>query len=129
MILSVKYSRLLILVSIFCITTLGYGQAKIEIKDAKKSFGFVKKGEIVKVDYTIKNVGTEPLIISDVEISCSCTTADYTEKPIPPGQSTTVTIIFDTKTTYDRQDRTVLLHSNDKSGPHKLRYKGVVLTK
>lgn len=103
-------------------------QAKVEIKDAKKNFGFVKKGEVVKVNYEVKNIGTEPLIITDIEIGCSCTTSEYDKKPIPPGQTTTVTIIFDTHTVYDRQDRTVLLKTNDKSSPHKLRYKGVVLT-
>lgn len=89
----------------------------------------MKKGELVKVDYEIKNAGTEPLVISNIEISCSCTTADFDHKPLLPGQSSTITVNFDTKTVYDRQDRTVLVHSNDKSGPHKLRYKGVVLNK
>jgi len=107
----------------------GFSQAKLEIDDAKKSFGFVKKGELVKLNYVITNSGKEPLVINEIEISCSCTSAEYDKKPVLPQQTTTVTIIFDTKTVYDRQDRVVLVHSNDKSGPHKLRYKGVVLTK
>jgi hypothetical protein len=107
----------------------GFAQAKLEIADAKKSFGFVKKGELVKVEYDISNKGNQPLLISDVEISCSCTTVDYPKQPIAPGQSAKVTVNFDTKTVYDRQDRTVNLISNDPHSPHKLRYKGVVLTK
>ncbi len=107
----------------------GFSQAKLEIKDAKKSFGFAKKGEVVKLNYDISNTGNEPLMINNIEISCSCTTVEYDKKPVLPTQSTTVTIIFDTKTVYDRQDRIVLVHSNDKNSPHKLRYKGVVLSK
>ena len=104
-------------------------QPKAEIKDAKKNFGFVKKGDVVKENYEITNKGNAPLLLKDVEIGCSCTTATFDVKPILPGHTSTVTIIFDTETTYDRQDRTVLLHSNDPKSPHKLRYKGVVLRK
>jgi hypothetical protein len=106
-----------------------YSQAKLEIDDAKKNFGFVKKGEVVKLDYMIKNSGDEPLIITSVEIGCSCTTVDYPKQPIAPGKSEKITVIFDTKTVYDRQDRVVFLKTNDDKGTTKLRYKGVVLVK
>ncbi|MBL7918798.1 MAG: DUF1573 domain-containing protein [Bacteroidia bacterium] len=101
----------------------------MEIKDAKKSFGFVKKGELVKLDYEITNSGKEPLIITDVEVSCSCTIVDFSKQPIAPGQTAKVTVNFDTKTVYDRQDRVVLLKSNDPNSPSKIRYKGIVLKK
>lgn len=104
-------------------------QAKLEVDDAKKNFGFVKKGEVVKLEYAIKNIGNEPLIITSVEIGCSCTTVDYPKQPIAPNKSEKVIINFDTKTVYDRQDRVVFLKSNDKKGSTKLRYKGVVLSK
>ncbi|MCW3076045.1 MAG: hypothetical protein JWO32_654 [Bacteroidetes bacterium] len=110
-----------------CVTAAG--QAKMKIKDAKKSFGFVKKGGIVRLEYEITNAGNAPLIISGTEISCSCTTAEYPKQPIAPGQSAKVIINFDTKTVYDRQDRIIELISNDSGSPHKLRYKGVVLAK
>ena len=106
-----------------------FAQPKMEIKDARKSFGFVKKGELVKLDYEITNTGTEPLIITDAEVSCSCTTVDFPKQPIAPGQTIKVIVNFDTKTVYDRQDRAVLLKSNDPKSPSKIRYKGVVLKK
>ncbi len=101
----------------------------MEIKDAKKSFGMVKKGEVVKLDYDFTNTGTEPLLITDVEVSCSCTTVDFPKQPIAPGQSAKVIVSFDTKTVYDRQDRVVLVKSNDPKSPAKIRYKGIVLRK
>jgi hypothetical protein len=106
-----------------------FAQAKLEIKDAKKNFGFVKKGEVVKMEYDITNTGKEPLLITGTEISCSCTSATYPQQPIAPGQNAKIEVQFDTKTVYDRQDRTLLILSNDPKGPHKLRFKGVVLTK
>lgn len=125
--MKIQYFLFTFLLLFFC--GLLNAQAKLAIKDAKKNFGFVKKGEVVKVQYDISNKGDQPLLISDAEISCSCTTVDYPKQPIMPGQSVKVIINFDTKTVYDRQDRTIELISNDPKGPHKLRYKGVVLTK
>lgn len=114
----------------FCFSIArGFCQAKVEVKDAKKNFGFVEKGELVRLDYEITNVGNQPLLLNKVEFTCSCTTAEFEKNPILPGKSTVVTLLFDTQPTYDRQDRTALLHSNDPKGPHKLRYKGVVLQK
>jgi len=120
--------NILILFLSICVSS-AMAQAKMEIKDAKKSFGFVKKGELVKLDYEISNTGTEPLMITEAEVSCSCTTVDFPKQPIAPGQTAKVTVNFDTKTVYDRQDRVVLLKSNDPKSPSKIRYKGVVLKK
>jgi hypothetical protein len=104
-------------------------QAKIKFDDAKQSFGFVKKGEIVSLDYQFTNEGTEPLLISDAKVQCSCTTVDFPKQPIAPGQKNKITVKFDTKTVYDRQDRIVEIVSNAKDSPAKIRFKGFVQKK
>lgn len=60
-------------------------KTEIEI-NSEYNAGKVIKGEIINANYEIENVGDEPLIISDVKGSCSCTIADYTDEPIPPGE-------------------------------------------
>lgn len=108
---------------------MAIAQAKMEIKDTKKNFGFVKRGEVVKLEYDLTNIGNEPLIINDAEVSCSCTTVDFPKQPISPNQSVKIFVSFDTKTVYDRQDRLVLLKSNDPKSPSRIRYKGIVSRK
>lgn len=98
-----------------------------KVKDPKFNFGFVKQGTIVKIEYDFQNTGTEPLIISNIEVSCGCTVADFPHYPIKPGESSIVLITFNTKEKYDRQDRTVEVISNASNSPTKLRFKGVVL--
>lgn len=123
------YFRTLIFL-VFLLTSLNaFAQAKMEITEAKKNFGFVKRGEVVNNEYEITNTGTEPLIISNAEVPCSCTTVDFPKQPILPGQKAKVTVSFNTTTVYGRQDRVVYLISNDPNGPHKLRYKGTVSNK
>ncbi|MBK9286075.1 MAG: DUF1573 domain-containing protein [Sphingobacteriaceae bacterium] len=118
----------LLLLLIF-FNSFAYAQPKLKVLDAKKNFGMVKKGEVVKIDFEISNIGNEPLLITSVDITCSCTTAEFDKAPVLPGKNTIIRILFNTQTVYDRQDRTVLVQSNDKNGPYKLRYKGVVLNK
>ena len=101
----------------------------MEVKDAKVNFGYVKRGEIIRNNYEVTNSGTAPLIISDAEVSCSCTSVEFSKQPLLPGQSCTVCVIFNTGTVYGRQDRSVYLKSNDPRGDQKLRYKGIVSTK
>jgi len=104
-------------------------QAIASVDKPKQSFEKVMKGEVVHLNYVITNVGTEPLLLQKYDVECSCTSAKYNEAPILPGKSATVIVSFDTKTVYERQDRTVLLHSNNSKGDIKLRFKGYVKPK
>jgi len=106
-----------------------FSQPKMLITEAKKDFGSVKRGSIIKNEFEITNAGNAPLVISDVEIACSCTTVDFPKQPVLPGQKTSIRVIFNTTTVYGRQDRVVYVNSNDPKGPYKLRYKGNVKSK
>ncbi|MBQ2033696.1 MAG: DUF1573 domain-containing protein, partial [Alistipes sp.] len=39
--------------------------------------------------------GDEPLVIKKITKSCSCTTVDYSRKPVMPGQSGVITIKYE----------------------------------
>jgi hypothetical protein len=105
-----------VLIFYFVLTkTVLFSQPKLEIKDSKKNFGFVKKGEQVKLVFQICNKGNAPLIINDVEVSCTCTSVDFPKQPILAGQQATITLTFETQNVYYRQDRVAFINSND---PH-----------
>lgn len=106
-----------------------FGQAKLEVTEWKQSFGTVTKGEVVKLNYEIKNNGNSPLLIHDAEVACSCTSVDYPKQPVLPAQTATITVSFDTKSVYERQDRIVYIHSNDPRSPARIRFKGFVSRK
>jgi hypothetical protein len=109
------YLRTLLL---FVFTLFAFGasaQAKIKFKENKKDLGTVTKGEVVSAEYEFTNEGDQPLIITSYEVECSCTSADLPKQPIAPGQSGKITVKFDTKSAYDRQDRKVVIVSNAKN--------------
>lgn len=111
------------------LSTLATAQPRLTITETKKNFGEVSKGYVVRSTYSFTNTGTEPLILDEPEIPCSCTTVEYPQQPVLPAQSGTIVIVFDTKSAYGRQDRTLQMSSNDPKGPVKLRWKGTVLVK
>ena len=105
-----------ILILIFSILSFSISaQAKIKFKETKKDLGTVNKGDIVTADYEFTNEGDQPLVITSYEVECSCTTADFPKQPIHPGQTGKITVKFDTKSAYDRQDRKVVIVSNAKN--------------
>ena len=112
---------------LICLSFNLLSQPQIKFADTKQSFGFVKKGEQVKLLYNFTNTGNQPLIISDVKTECSCTKVNFPKEPIQDGKTGTIEVLFDTSPTYDRQDRIVEILSNDKKSPTKIRFKGVVL--
>ncbi len=113
--------------SLFLLTMAANAQAKAEWKTTKIDFEKVKRGEVLHLDFVVTNTGNEPLLLKDGEVSCGCTSVDFSTKPILPGQSSTVTVIFDTKTVYGRQERIVKFYTNAAEKPVNLKYKGYVI--
>ncbi|MBP6460417.1 MAG: DUF1573 domain-containing protein, partial [Crocinitomicaceae bacterium] len=47
--------------------------------------------------FPFKNTGKEPIIISNVQTSCGCTTAKKPEAPVAPKKSSEIAVKYDTK--------------------------------
>ena len=102
-------------------------QPQLKFTETKKSFGFVKNGEPVKLSYSFTNTGNQPLLIEEGVATCSCTEVVWPKEPILPGKTGVIDVLFDTAPAHGRQDRTVEIHSNEVNSPQKIRFKGVVL--
>lgn len=48
-----------------------------------------------KCDFKFTNSGDEPLIITGVRADCGCTTPNYTQEPVLPGESGKITVQYD----------------------------------
>ncbi|GAB4133500.1 MAG: DUF1573 domain-containing protein [Bacteroidia bacterium] len=103
------------------------GNSIISFKETKFNFGFIRQGEIVSHDFEFTNNGDAPLIISDAEVTCTCTTVDFPKKPLMKGEKGNVKVTFDSKSAIDRQERSVKVYSNGSAEPVILTFKCVVL--
>lgn len=76
------------------------------------NFGKVKAGEKVQHEYTFKNTGKEPLVISNAKGSCGCTVPEWPKEPIAPGASGKIKVEFDSKGKSGPQTKQVTITAN-----------------
>lgn len=87
--------------------------------------GIDRRVRKVKHKFEIVNTGTDPLVINDVKLNCSCLKADYTKKPIAPGKEGEVTLTVELDKLEDGHFRRVIyVHSNAKNSPFPLELYG-----
>ena len=76
-------------------------------------FGDLVQGDKVEHVFKFKNTGKEPLIITNVQVTCGCTTPKgWARDPIAPGQSGEITIAFNSLGKYGKQNKVVTIVSN-----------------
>ena len=90
--------------------------AKMEFDAIQHDFGNLKEGDIVKHTYKFKNVGAAPLIISNVQVQCGCTTPSYTKTPVPPNGEGTIELQFDSSGKAGPQHKTATIFANVEGG-------------
>jgi len=80
----------------------------------------VEQGPVTK-EVTIRNIGAKDLIISDVQTTCSCTTATVEPRTIPPGGEATLRVTHDPQVMLSHGStdigHQVLIASNDPAAP------------
>jgi len=113
-------------VFLFSLSNSIIAQPRAEVLVSKKNFGSVKRGTVVELNYEVTNTGTLPLLLHEVEVSCSCTKIEFSKEPIAPGKTSIITAKFDTKSVWGRQDRLLYVKCNIPNGEFTLRYKGHV---
>ena len=86
------------LIALFTLNVMAQNSAP-EIKFDTKvyDYGTIAKGSDGNCEFVLKNVGKEPLIITTIQKSCGCTTPTWDQKPILPGQSSSIKVGYDTQ--------------------------------
>lgn len=79
------------------ISNVVYGGPMIEIKNGSFNFGKTAQHAAVSHTFWIKSTGDQPLEITKVIPGCGCTKAPLKDSTLAPGDSTSLEIIFSTK--------------------------------
>jgi hypothetical protein len=100
---------------------------KIQFASLVYDFGRVRAGDPVKYTYTFTNTGSAPLVISNVQPQCGCTTAGEFSRQVEPGQTGSIPIQFNTAAYGQAVYKQITVTCNDKNQPAiALQLKGVV---
>lgn len=101
-------------------------QAVIKFDKTSHNFGTFKESQPQQVEFNFTNTGDKPLIIQQAFSSCGCTVPSFTDKPIAPGESGKVTVVFNGKNKFHGPFRKVVtVHSNATNKVVRLYLQGV----
>lgn len=84
----------------------------ITFEEPKFDFGDIHQGDKVEHVFAFENTGNEPLLISNVQVTCGCTASKWPRDPIAPGQSSSITITFNSAGKMGQQNKIITIISN-----------------
>jgi hypothetical protein len=93
-------------------------QTEIELND-------LRTGKTSEAIFTLKNTGTQPLIIQTVNAFCGCTVPEWEKQPIAAGNSTKIKVQI-TPEEKGYFNKTITVHCNIEEGQISLKVKGIV---
>jgi len=89
--------------------------------------GTITQGDTIVHVYNFKNTGNMPLVLSNVNASCGCTTPAYSKDPVAPGERGFLTVKFNSKGKEGKLNKTVTAYANTKPADNTVSFKIEVL--
>jgi uncharacterized protein DUF1573 len=89
---------------------------RIVIEPESFDFGKAQQEKTLVKEFRVRNLGAADLIIEDVVTTCGCTVAKDYAKVVKPGSSTPLRVELQTRNSFGKLARSVLVKSNDPSG-------------
>jgi len=84
----------------------------IKLEKVAHDFGDITQGDKVEETFKFTNAGTEPLIITNIQVTCGCTAPKWPRDPIAPGGKGEITIAFNSAGKIGKQNKVVTVISN-----------------
>ena len=106
----------------------GYSQAVINFEHSNFDFGQVAEGTIATHEFRFKNEGDAPLIISNVQASCGCTTPYWTKDPVKPGEEGVITASYNSNGRPGSFNKSITITSNAAEPSARVFIKGTVVS-
>lgn len=110
------------------LSLLSYGSAQIKWLGTDHNFGaFNESVGKVTAAFRFVNTGDEPLVITGARANCGCTTPVYPTVAIAPGDTSQVSVDFDSGGRPGRFDKKVYVDTNTEPARSTLTIRGVVI--
>ena len=86
----------------------------VQLIDSVYNFGTIAEGEQVTYSFRFKNSGAKPMVITNTSASCGCTVPEKPEKPIMPGQTGSIKVVFNSKGKLGHNEKNITVMANTK---------------
>ncbi|AFM22930.1 DUF1573 domain-containing protein [Desulfomonile tiedjei] len=108
---------ILLFLSFFC-TNMAHAAAKIGFDKEVYKFGTAQYGDKIGQKFVVTNLGSDPLIIGDVQADCGCTKTLKGSSEIPANSSSEISVEYDTEGERSgKKEKHIFVHSNDPERP------------
>lgn len=98
-------------------------QTSVSVENVSVSMGHFNWQEEQKTRFVIKNTGSRPLVVQDVNTSCGCTSVSYSKKPVQPGKEIKLDVTY--KADHPEHfSKTLTVYCNSESSPIRLTISG-----
>jgi len=104
-------------------------QGSIQFKTDKHDFKSFKEGEQKSFVFEFTNTGKAPVVISNVQPTCGCTTPEWTREPIMPGKTGKVTASYNSAGRPGNFNKTITVVNNGERSQIILTIQGSVIPK
>ncbi len=104
------------------------GTPQIRFNSESFDFGRIIQGKEIDHEFEFTNVGSAPLVINNVEVTCGCTTPFYPFIPIEPGERGKISVHFSSKGRLGNQSPTITVYTNTDPGTFELYLRGIIDT-
>lgn len=101
-------------------------KADIKFEATTHDFGKFREGTQAMHEFVFVNTGQVPLVLSNVQPSCGCTTPEWSRAPIAPGSKGKIKAVFNSYARPGTFQKYITVKSNAASGDVELIIKGVV---
>lgn len=92
-------------------------------------FGDITQSDKVEHTFAFTNTGTEPLIITNIQVTCGCTAPKWSKDPIAPGAKSEITVAFNPAGKMGKQNKVVTVVSNAANDENKITFTANILDK
>jgi len=103
--------------------------AILTFSETEHDFEEIKQGDIVEHTFNFKNTGKQPLVIAGVNTTCGCTATKWSNQPILPNSSGSITVQFNTAGKQGIQNKVITVKSNATNQVERLIIKANILSK
>lgn len=90
------------------------------------NFGDIPQGKPVTVEFKFTNTGKTDLILANVKPSCGCTTPEWPQEPIAPGETAIIKATFNAANA-GPFNKAITVTSNATEGTKRIFIKGMVI--
>lgn len=99
---------------------------EIYFKNTSHNYGTIEYNSDGVCEFTFKNTGKEPLLLTNVKASCGCTTPTWTKEPVKKGKTGTISVKYNTRIT-GSFTKSIRVYSNGKTNLVTLKITGTVV--